>query len=94
MGFHIAKIKDAKLGAYIGSNTICRAADKGAFDSPVGEELEKYVHENENIVAVVNKEGIEKCLTVLKTETIPGRDVQLLITEIETNYNDGFMIVY
>jgi hypothetical protein len=94
MGFHISKIDSDELGIYIGSATVHNIANAGAFDSPVSNENELLLNNNEKIMAIVERSGIKRCLQVLKANPIAGRDVQLLASEIESKYRDGFKITY
>jgi hypothetical protein len=92
MGYYITKLKDNKLNEYIGSQTIYSCADNGAFDGGASKELEDYLEENENVVAIVDKSGVDNFLTILKQGNCIGRDVNKFIEAIEENYRDGFMI--
>ena len=92
MGFYISKISDTKLGTYIGSATMYAVAESGAFDAPVSQDGENLLNENDSIFVVVEKSGIQHCINTLQTKTIVGRDVGLLLNEINNNYQDGFKI--
>lgn len=92
MGFFITKLKDTKLREYIGSQTMFSCADNGAFDSKVDKELENYANETDGIYAVIDKNGIDNFLTILKSGKCVGRDVEKFIKAVEENYMDGFMM--
>jgi len=92
MGFFIAKIDNTELNEYIGSNTIYSCADNGAFNCEVSEELEELVNSDESIMAIVDEDGVDHFLTILKSGAILGRDVQKLISIVEEKYKDGFIV--
>jgi len=92
MGFYITKLKDTKLGEYIGTQTMCSCADNGAFNTEVNTDLEAYADENENVIAIVDKSGVSAFLDVLKSGRCNGRDVEKFINIVEEKYMDGFMI--
>lgn len=92
MGYYISHINDTNIGVYIGGQTIYSLADAGAFDSPVSDENEKLCDENDHIVAIVEQSGVDHCLQVLRSGSASGRDIQLLINEIEQNYKKGFKL--
>lgn len=80
------------LGEYIGSRSISSCAGNGAFDSPVSSELEELADEDEEIIAIVDGDGVEHFLNVLKYGSCNGRDIEKMIDIVEKNYKDGFMI--
>jgi hypothetical protein len=92
MGYYITKLKDTELNEYIGSQTMYSCADNGAFNGDASKELEDYADENENVMAVVDKSGVDNFLMVLKQGNCRGRDVQKFAKAIEENYRDGFMM--
>ena len=92
MGFFISKIDNSELNEYIGSNTIYSCADNGAFDGEVSIELEELSNEDESIIAIVDKNGIDRFLNILKSGKLVGRDVQTFISIVEENYKDGFIV--
>lgn len=94
MGYFISNINNGKLNEYIGSVTIFSCADNGAFDCKVSEELETLADENEGIIAIVDKNGIDNFINILKSGNVKGRDVKKFITAVETNYKNGFIIHY
>ena len=49
-------------------------ADNGAFDGNVSKELEDYAEENENVMAVVDKSGVDNFLMVLTQGKCKGRE--------------------
>ncbi len=93
MGYYICKLKDLQLNEYIGSQTIYSCADKGAFSSEVNEDLNKYADNHENVMAIVDEAGVPHFLETLRTKSVAGRDVQMLIETVEKKYQSGFMIV-
>ena len=80
------------LGEYVGSQSISSCAGNGAFDSNVSSELEKLADEDEEIIAIVDGDGVEHFLNVLKSGCCNGRDIQKMIEIVENNYKDGFII--
>lgn len=92
MGFYLCKLKSTELGKYFGSKTMYSIAVAGAFNSDVSDELNVYCNNDEQVVAIVDKSGVPHFLHILKSGNCHGRDVQLLIDEVSTNYLDGFMV--
>ena len=92
MGYFISKLNDTKLNEYIGSQTIYSCADKSAFDGDVSEELEEYADDDESIHAIVDEDGVENFLNILKSGVCSGRDVTKFIEAVEENYMDGFIM--
>jgi hypothetical protein len=93
MGYYLCKLKDTKLQEYFGSQTMFSCADNGAFeDSTISSDLEDYANSDENIIAVVDANGVEHFINTLKSGKCCGRDVQMLITVISEKYSDGFMV--
>jgi len=74
MGYYITKLEDTKLNEYIGTQTMYSCADNGAFDGNVSKELEDYAEENENVMAVVDKSGVDNFLMVLTQGKCKGRE--------------------
>lgn len=93
MGYHLTTIEDGPLGPYLGSQTLYAAADEGAFDSPVSPEMTQLCENDSRIVAIVEASGVDHCLAALRSSSKRGRDTDLLINEIETNYKKGFKII-
>lgn len=96
MGYYFSKIYteiDSKtpLGEYIGSQSVYSCAKNGAFDSTISSELEEIAQEDEEIFAIVDVDGVEHFLNVLKGGNCSGRDIQKMIDIVE-NYKDGFII--
>lgn len=92
MGFYITKLRDTKLQEYIGSQTMYSCVDNGAFSAEVDEELADYANATEGVCAVLDKNGIENFLSVLKSGRCHGRDVSKFIKIVEEKYLDGFMM--
>ncbi len=92
MGFYITKIGGGEFSEYIGSQTMYSCADNGAFDSPVSPKFEKIANEDEAIFAIVDKDGVEHFLSVLKSGTCVGRDVEKFIETVENNFQKGFIM--
>ncbi len=98
MGYYIKNIRMSEddaitVSEYIGGQTIYAVADSGAFDSPVSPELEELSDKQENIMAIVDANGIQHFLNTLKNNSIRGRDVQKLIEIVEEKLQNGFMII-
>ena len=94
MGFYLAKIKDTELHEYIGSQTIHSCANNGAFDSDVFNDLQEYADLNNNVMAIVDSNGVEHFINTLKNGKCVGRDIELLINVVTEKYSNGFMVIY
>ena len=92
MGYYITKLKDTVLNEYIGSRTMYSCVANAAFNGDVSRELEDYADEHENVMAVVDKSGVDNFLMVLKQGNCKGRDLHKCVKAIEENYRDGFMM--
>jgi hypothetical protein len=99
MGYYIQNIRlspeedELTVNEYIGSNTINSIAVTGAFDLPVSDELQDLASRQENIIAIVDANGVEHFLNSIKNNNPSGRDVQKLIELVEEKLQDGFMII-
>lgn len=92
MGFYIYNLNDEGSNDYIGTQTMYSCADNGAFDCEVNNELADYAEQNEGIMAVVDKNGIDQFLNILKSGVCNGRDIQKFIDIVESKYMDGFIM--
>lgn len=92
MGFFISKLKETKLNEYIGSKTMYSCADNGAFNSVVSEDLMSYADNNPKIMTIVDKNGVDHFLKVLRSGGCSGRDISKFADIIEEKYKDGFMM--
>ena len=97
MGYYFTEIctetnDNPALGEYIGTQSIYSCAENGAFDSTVSAELEELARKDEQAIAVVDGDGVEHFLNVLKSGSCSGRDIQKMIEIVENNYKDGFII--